>query len=83
MPRPRWLVIFTLILDCDEISRRFQSQPTTPAEWSLFRWCDRTISQIPSIADEANWGSNMRIPNPFDPNREDVKPVFHALFGKI
>ena len=83
LPKPKWLLIFILHLECDEISRRFQSQPNSPAEWALLRWCDRTWMELLALDDEASRPSNINLPKPFNPSAEDTEPVFNALLNEV
>ena len=60
--RPRWLIIFCLHQECDEIFNHSQSQPNNPLDWERLCWAYRTIDLLPPLADEATWQRDLYIP---------------------
>ena len=67
---PKWLVMFTLYMECEEIQRRFQAQPSCRAEWELLAWSGTTLALLPDTMDEMRWDLSLPLPPAFVPSAE-------------
>ena len=83
IPAPKWLIFFSLFMECAAIDRRFQTQPRTRMEWLMLEWSQRTIELLPPTMRETDWDLSLPVPPPFDINAEvmhdgyfEVKYIF-------
>ena len=60
--RPRWMIIFCLHQECNEIFNHSQSQPNNPLDWERLCWAYQTIDLLPPLEEEATWSQDVYIP---------------------
>ena len=65
MLKPVWMELFNLYIECEEIERRFQAQPTCKSEWDLLMWANITLESLPDSKDETTWDLAAPIPPNF------------------
>ena len=69
--QPRWLVIFSMHMECDAIFNQFQHQPESERGWALLEWAFRTVDILPALEEEAMWPIDIRIPPFFNYCEDD------------
>ena len=85
MVKPAWMILFNLYVECEEIERRFQAQPTCKAEWDLLMWAVATLECLPDSIDETTWDLAMTIPPDFAAwvNNYELYNVNLFLFNRL
>ena len=68
--QPRWLIVFNLLLECESIFNRFQSQPQTNGV--------TTVTALPLMEEEATWSPNIEIP-PFFNYHEHTPEISYVI----
>ena len=62
---PKWLALFTLYEECEDIQRRFQAQPSCSGEWRLLNWSNSTLALLPDTRNELLWDLYQPLPPAF------------------
>ena len=85
MLKPAWMVLFNLYIECEEIDRRFQAQPTCKAEWDLLMWAVATLDCLPDSINEMTWDLTATIPPDFATwsNNHELHNVNLFLFNRL
>ena len=83
IPRPRWLVLFCLHLDCEVIFNQAQHQPEKARGWSELQWGYDTIDLLPPLELETTWSDLTRIPSFFVDLEPETGPEIRMLYDMV
>jgi hypothetical protein len=65
-------------MECEQIINQFQHQPENARDWQLLNWGYRTLSALPSAAQEEAWLPDEPIP-PFFTYQEVTLDISHEI----